>query len=105
MATANPVSILTGLFKEVYADKLMAGWYTDQDKSTLEDLIKRFNLDRSKYAARQANRAPKGENVPHDHQPLTIWTPLPDNGCGQDGHHGCRYPQKNICVRARQAMP
>jgi ABC-type branched-subunit amino acid transport system substrate-binding protein len=36
----------------VWADKLMAGWYTDKDKGAFEAVINRFNLDRKKYEAR-----------------------------------------------------
>ncbi|MDQ3290669.1 MAG: hypothetical protein M3Q05_05200, partial [Bacteroidota bacterium] len=34
---------------QVYAKKLMAGWYTAADKETLENLVKKFKLDKSKY--------------------------------------------------------
>ncbi len=32
---------------KAYADKLASGWYTAQDRSQLEDLVRKFNLDRS----------------------------------------------------------
>ncbi|QHL86112.1 ABC transporter substrate-binding protein [Nibribacter ruber] len=37
-----------------YADKLVSGWYTAQDKQQLEDLVRKFNLDRS-YLTRTAS--------------------------------------------------
>ncbi|PSR52438.1 hypothetical protein AHMF7605_02305 [Adhaeribacter arboris] len=34
---------------QVYANKLIAGWYTAADKETLENLVKKFKLDKSKF--------------------------------------------------------
>jgi tetratricopeptide (TPR) repeat protein len=47
----------------VYADKLIAGWYTEADKAVLEGLVKRFDLDRKKYAARAAGQKKGQYNV------------------------------------------
>jgi ABC-type branched-subunit amino acid transport system substrate-binding protein/outer membrane protein assembly factor BamD (BamD/ComL family) len=42
---------------EIYADKLVRGWYTEQDRATLEGIVSRFRLDRKKYLDRpQATR-------------------------------------------------
>ncbi|QMU28996.1 ABC transporter substrate-binding protein [Adhaeribacter radiodurans] len=35
---------------QVYANKLVAGWYTAADKEILENLVKKFKLDKNKYA-------------------------------------------------------
>jgi ABC-type branched-subunit amino acid transport system substrate-binding protein len=47
----------------VYADKLMAGWYTEKDKATLDGIVNRFNLDRKKFTARQAGQKKGHYNV------------------------------------------
>ena len=61
LSRINDKTLFSGLVKQfpedrelalAYADKLMSGWYTDKDKSTLDDIITRFNLDRDKFAAR-----------------------------------------------------
>ncbi|WP_241739202.1 ABC transporter substrate-binding protein [Pontibacter beigongshangensis] len=41
---------------QVYADKLLAGWYRPQDKPTLERLVAKFNLDRKRYLNPEALR-------------------------------------------------
>jgi ABC-type branched-subunit amino acid transport system substrate-binding protein/predicted negative regulator of RcsB-dependent stress response len=41
---------------EVYADKLVAGWYTDQDQPILENIVSRFKLDRERYLNRLTAR-------------------------------------------------
>ena len=38
----------------LYADKLVAGWYTPADKFLLDQLVKRFSLDKARYAPRAA---------------------------------------------------
>lgn len=35
-----------------YADKLTAGWYTDADKNTLEEIVNTFNLDKKRYSGK-----------------------------------------------------
>jgi ABC-type branched-subunit amino acid transport system substrate-binding protein len=64
LSRINDKALLSGLVQQfpedrevalVYADKLMAGWYTDKDKSTLEGIINRFQLDPNKFAARAAS--------------------------------------------------
>lgn len=37
---------------EVYADKLVAGWYTEADKETLENIVARHKLDKKKYSGK-----------------------------------------------------
>ncbi|AKQ45245.1 hypothetical protein TH63_05705 [Rufibacter radiotolerans] len=39
---------------KAYADKLVAGWFTEQDRPQLEALVRQFNLDRS-YLQRSAS--------------------------------------------------
>ncbi|MCC9137743.1 ABC transporter substrate-binding protein [Pontibacter silvestris] len=39
---------------QVYADKLLGGWYKKQDRQTLENIVTRFNLDRSRYLSKDA---------------------------------------------------
>ncbi|HEY4652716.1 MAG TPA: tetratricopeptide repeat protein [Pontibacter sp.] len=34
---------------QTYADKLLSGWYRPEDKATLEQLVAKHNLDRSRY--------------------------------------------------------
>ncbi|CAN5907042.1 hypothetical protein BH24BAC1_BH24BAC1_26800 [soil metagenome] len=41
---------------QMYADKLVAGWYTEQDRATLEGIVSRFRLDRNQYQARAVTR-------------------------------------------------
>ncbi|MFT2008766.1 ABC transporter substrate-binding protein [Pontibacter sp. 13R65] len=41
---------------QVYADKLLAGWYRPQDKTALEQIVSRFNLDRKRYLSPEALR-------------------------------------------------
>ena len=38
----------------LYADKLVAGWYTPADKPLLDQLVKQFSLDKTRYAPRAA---------------------------------------------------
>ncbi|MGV3504292.1 MAG: ABC transporter substrate-binding protein [Adhaeribacter sp.] len=61
LSRVNDKALLSGLLRQfpddkalalVYADKLMAGWYSPADKNTLEELVRRFDLDKKKYAAR-----------------------------------------------------
>ncbi|MGV3639529.1 MAG: ABC transporter substrate-binding protein [Adhaeribacter sp.] len=47
----------------VYADKLMAGWYSASDKNTLEELVRRFDLDKKKYAAKAISQKKGKYNV------------------------------------------
>lgn len=44
------------VLNEIYADKLVAGWYTEQDRAALEGIVSRFRLDRNRYQARLATR-------------------------------------------------
>jgi ABC-type branched-subunit amino acid transport system substrate-binding protein/predicted negative regulator of RcsB-dependent stress response len=44
------------VLNEVYADKLVAGWYTEQDRAALESIVSRFRLDRNRYQPRLATR-------------------------------------------------
>ncbi|GAA4430865.1 hypothetical protein GCM10023188_17950 [Pontibacter saemangeumensis] len=47
---------------QLYADKLIGGWYRAQDRQTLERIVSRFNLDKSRYLSKDAlNR--QGYNV------------------------------------------
>ncbi len=46
------------LLGQLYADKLAAGWYTTADKETLENLVKKFKLDKNKYSPENLD-APK----------------------------------------------
>lgn len=48
-----------------YADKLVAGWYAPEDKTTLENLVKKFNLNQAVYSpsAIAATRKPEEYNV------------------------------------------
>lgn len=39
---------------QVYADKLLSGWYRPQDRSTLENIVSRFDLARSRYLNKEA---------------------------------------------------
>ncbi|MBC5992160.1 ABC transporter substrate-binding protein [Pontibacter cellulosilyticus] len=41
---------------QVYADKLIGGWYRPQDKQTLENIVSRHNLDRSRYLSKDVLR-------------------------------------------------
>ena len=61
LSGVNDKALLQGLVQQfpddrdlalVFANKLMAGWYTEKDKATLEGIVSRFNLDRNKFAAR-----------------------------------------------------
>lgn len=61
LSRINDKNLLAGLVRQfpddrelalVFADKLMAGWYTASDKNTLEEIVSRFNLDKKKYAAK-----------------------------------------------------
>lgn len=72
LSRINDKALLQGLVRQfsddrdlalVFADKLMAGWYTPSDKSTLEDIVSRFNLDRKKYAARAVSQKKGKYNV------------------------------------------
>ena len=42
---------------QAYADKLIGGWYRPQDKRTLENLVSRHNLDRSRYLSKEVLRS------------------------------------------------
>jgi len=44
----------------VYADKLISGWYTENDKATLEKVVSQFKLDPKKYRP-QATASKKNE--------------------------------------------
>lgn len=50
---------------KTYADKLAAGWYAEEDKTTLEGLIQKFSLDHSVYAPEKlaANKKKSTYNV------------------------------------------
>ena len=50
---------------QTFADKLMAGWYSEEDKGTLENLVHKFSLDKDKYKpeAVVANRKKAEYNV------------------------------------------
>ncbi len=50
------------ILAQVYADKLMSGWYRPEDKATLERLVNKHNLDKSKYRNAAARRQ-QGYNV------------------------------------------
>lgn len=39
---------------QVYADKLIAGWYRPQDRQLLESLVQEFKLDRNRYLSKAA---------------------------------------------------
>lgn len=39
---------------QVYADKLLGGWYRKQDRQKLENIVTKFNLDRSRYLSQDA---------------------------------------------------
>ncbi|WP_242918128.1 ABC transporter substrate-binding protein [Pontibacter liquoris] len=39
---------------QVYADKLIGGWYRPEDRQTLERIVQRFNLDRNRYLSKDA---------------------------------------------------
>lgn len=39
---------------QVYADKLIGGWYKPQDRQNLERIVNQFNLDRSRYLSKAA---------------------------------------------------
>ncbi|MFD2998796.1 ABC transporter substrate-binding protein [Pontibacter toksunensis] len=47
---------------QVYADKLIQGWYRPQDRQKLERLVTKHNLDRSRYLSASALRG-QGYNV------------------------------------------
>jgi hypothetical protein len=47
---------------QVYADKLIAGWYKPQDRIQLENLVSKFNLDRKRYLSADA-RSKQGFQV------------------------------------------
>lgn len=47
---------------QVYADKLISGWYRPQDRQKLESLVAKHNLDRSRYLSASALRG-QGYNV------------------------------------------
>ena len=40
----------------LYADKLVAGWYTPADKPLLDQLVKQFSLDKARYVPRAATK-------------------------------------------------
>ena len=72
LSRINDKTLFSGLVKQfpedrelalAYADKLMSGWYTDKDKSTLDDIITRFNLDRDKFAARAVSQKKVQYNI------------------------------------------
>lgn len=39
------------LLSQIYADKLISGWYTPDDQEMLESLVKKHKLDKNKYSA------------------------------------------------------
>jgi ABC-type branched-subunit amino acid transport system substrate-binding protein len=39
---------------QVYADKLIGGWYRAEDRQTLENIVSRFKLDRNRYLSKDA---------------------------------------------------
>ncbi len=39
---------------QVYADKLIGGWYRPEDRRTLENIVSRHNLDSSRYLSKEA---------------------------------------------------
>lgn len=39
---------------QVYADKLIGGWYRPEDRKTLENIVSRHNLDSNRYLSREA---------------------------------------------------
>lgn len=41
---------------QTYADKLIAGWYRPEDKSTLESIVSKHRLDRNRYLSANAMR-------------------------------------------------
>ncbi|MBW7467872.1 ABC transporter substrate-binding protein [Pontibacter aydingkolensis] len=47
---------------QAFADKLIGGWYRSQDRTTLENIVSRFNLDRNRYLSKGALRT-QGFNV------------------------------------------
>ncbi|WP_460923708.1 ABC transporter substrate-binding protein [Pontibacter brevis] len=47
---------------QVYADKLITGWYRPQDRQKLENLVAKHNLDRSRYLSESVLRG-QGYNV------------------------------------------
>lgn len=47
---------------QIYADKLISGWYKPEDKSTLERLVSRHNLDRERYLSSMKKRK-QGYNI------------------------------------------
>ncbi|MCJ8166358.1 ABC transporter substrate-binding protein [Pontibacter sp. E15-1] len=47
---------------QVYADKLLNGWYRPQDRQTLENIVSRFNLDRNRHLSKEALNS-QGFNV------------------------------------------
>lgn len=47
---------------QAFADKLIGGWYREQDRPTLESIVSRHNLDRNRYLSKNALRN-KGYNV------------------------------------------
>ncbi|MGV3538824.1 MAG: ABC transporter substrate-binding protein [Rufibacter sp.] len=69
---------------KAYADKLASGWYTAQDRSQLEDLVRKFNLDQS-YLQRTAAVKKNEYNVA-----VLLPFSLPENGV--------RVDKKNLFV-------
>ncbi len=53
------------MLAKTFADKLVAGWYAEEDKRMLEDLVKKFDLDKAVYNpdAISANRKKNEYNV------------------------------------------
>ncbi|WP_237717731.1 ABC transporter substrate-binding protein [Pontibacter sp. BAB1700] len=41
---------------QTYADKLLAGWYRPEDRTTLESIVSKHHLDRSRYLSANAMR-------------------------------------------------
>lgn len=41
---------------QTFADKLLAGWYRPEDRSTLEDIVTKHRLDRNRYLSANAMR-------------------------------------------------
>ncbi|MFB9862551.1 ABC transporter substrate-binding protein [Rufibacter immobilis] len=63
---------------KAYADKLVSGWFTEQDRSQLEGIVSRFKLDKS-YLQRTANIKKNEYNVA-----VLLPFQLPENGVRVD---------------------
>ena len=47
---------------QIFADKMISGWYRSQDRQLLENIVSRHNLDRNRYLSKEVLRE-KGYNV------------------------------------------